>query len=372
MQLIWAFIMFFMVDEPIVMDAKEARRAGRKSFCGKIWSLMKQVYKANKADHSLFIGIILSAFARIVVMLQQITYPQWCRSYIGTVYAKDTEARVWQAQYLIANFCAVPMILVTGRLSDRLPAKMTVPATVCFQLIIMTLYLFVDDPTSWECYILSVFLAGSGFAVSVSMLSYLMKRIPKMVRGMMIAVISVASCVGSVIYLNLYSLLLDKWKAADYPDGYQHATFLSVIWIDLLVLAILAVVIPLGWYGMNEGGHGGEEEPKELGYMDDAQVPDLPKNQDLEVIEEQDELETSLDSFAGLKNPFARASKGDKEWDAFVDRKPSRYRKASNAHGTRASLRKDSLHGIEKIDEERSDYDSNDENEEHKILIMES
>lgn len=245
------------------------------------------------------------------------------------------------------------------------------PVTVAFQLIIMTLYLFVDDPTSWECYALSVFLAGSGFSVSVSMLAYLTKRIPKMVRGIMIAVVSVASSLGSIIYLKLYSVLLNTWKSAEYPGGYEHATFLSVIWIDLLVLVVLAVVIPLGWYGMNEGGHGGEEDAKELGYMDDAQVPDLPKNQDLEVIEEQTELETSMDSFAGLRNPFAKASIGDKEWDAFVDRKPSRYRKPTGTRGTLAT-RKDSLAGIEKIEEERSDVDSNEEEEEHKILIMES
>lgn len=86
MQILWSIIMFFMVDEPIVLDAKEEKRAARKSFCGKIWSLMKQVYKALRADRALFIGILLCSIMKNVVMLQQITYPQWCRAYIGIVF----------------------------------------------------------------------------------------------------------------------------------------------------------------------------------------------------------------------------------------------------------------------------------------------
>lgn len=100
-QIITAIIMFMIVDEPIIMDAKETRRAGRKSCCGQIWSLMKQVYKACKVDPALFIGICLASSARIVVMVQQITFPQWQRSYINTLvdgkeYTAANEAQVWQ------------------------------------------------------------------------------------------------------------------------------------------------------------------------------------------------------------------------------------------------------------------------------------
>lgn len=68
-------------------------------------------------------------------------------------------------------------------------------------MILMSLYLFVKTPTGWACYTLSVFQNGAGLAVIVSMFSYLQKRIPKMIRGMTIAVIAVSGCVGSIIYL---------------------------------------------------------------------------------------------------------------------------------------------------------------------------
>lgn len=220
---------------------------------------------------------------------------------------------MWQTQYILSNLCAVPMILLTGRAADKLPAKFMVPFSLLFQILIMTLYCFVHDPTSWQCYFLTLFQTGSGFMVCVTMVSYLQKRIPKMVRGMVLALISVASCFGEIIYNNLYTYLLKNWRTNKYPisdGGYLAAPFMAIIMIDIFVLLVLAVVIPLGWYGMNEGGHGGDEEPKEEGYMDETQVPELPNNDELEVIAEtKTELETSLGSyavgsFAGLKNPF--------------------------------------------------------------------
>lgn len=82
LQCIWAVLMFFCIDEPNIYTEKEAKRAGRKSFCGKVWSLMKLVYKACKADKALFIGIIASNIARNQSMLQQITYNEWLYSYV--------------------------------------------------------------------------------------------------------------------------------------------------------------------------------------------------------------------------------------------------------------------------------------------------
>lgn len=126
-----------------------------------------------------------------------------------------------------------------------------VPATVVFQLVVMCLYLFVNDPTSVWTYLLATVLAGSGFSVSVSMMAYIVKRIPKMVRGMTIAVVSVASCIGSIIYLQIYAHL------AALNDGtFAKATFVSTIIIDVVVLIALAVFVPCGWYGYDDGGHG--------------------------------------------------------------------------------------------------------------------
>jgi MFS family permease len=83
LQVIWAVMMFFVVAEPIGMyNEKEAKRAARKSFCGKVWSLMKLVFKACKKDKALLIGIIASNIARNQTMLMQVTYPQWLQSFV--------------------------------------------------------------------------------------------------------------------------------------------------------------------------------------------------------------------------------------------------------------------------------------------------
>mgnify|MGYP000312498343 CR=1 FL=1 len=47
---LWVCIIYFfkLIQEPSVMTDKEARRQGRKSFCGKIYSMLKQTAKACK------------------------------------------------------------------------------------------------------------------------------------------------------------------------------------------------------------------------------------------------------------------------------------------------------------------------------------
>ena len=74
--------MFFIVAEPQIYSEKEAKRAGRKSFCGKVWSLMKLVYKACKEDKALLIGIIVSNVSRNQAMFMQIAYPAWLSSFV--------------------------------------------------------------------------------------------------------------------------------------------------------------------------------------------------------------------------------------------------------------------------------------------------
>ena len=45
-QLVWAVLVFFMITEPDVRNDKEQKRNDRKSFCGKLFSMLKQAYKA--------------------------------------------------------------------------------------------------------------------------------------------------------------------------------------------------------------------------------------------------------------------------------------------------------------------------------------
>jgi MFS family permease len=70
LQVMWAVLMYFLVCEPEgVYNEKEARRANRHSFCGKVWSLSKLVIKACQADKALLIGTIAFCVAKNVTMI---------------------------------------------------------------------------------------------------------------------------------------------------------------------------------------------------------------------------------------------------------------------------------------------------------------
>ena len=70
LQVLWTVAIFFMVTEPEIMSAKEARRQGKKSFFGKIQSILKLTYKACKEDHALAIGLFALSISRNGGMLQ--------------------------------------------------------------------------------------------------------------------------------------------------------------------------------------------------------------------------------------------------------------------------------------------------------------
>ena len=48
LQILWAVFFYLMITEPNVRDERESKRHGRKSFCGKIGSNLRQAYKACK------------------------------------------------------------------------------------------------------------------------------------------------------------------------------------------------------------------------------------------------------------------------------------------------------------------------------------
>lgn len=47
-----------MITEPDVRNEKEAKRHGKKSFCGKLVSMLRQAYKACMQDPALLISLI--------------------------------------------------------------------------------------------------------------------------------------------------------------------------------------------------------------------------------------------------------------------------------------------------------------------------
>lgn len=42
----WAVLVYFMVTEPNVRDEREEKHHKKKSFCGQLFSMLKQAYKA--------------------------------------------------------------------------------------------------------------------------------------------------------------------------------------------------------------------------------------------------------------------------------------------------------------------------------------
>ena len=132
--------------------------------------------------------------------------------------------------------------MICGRLADKVSAKIFVPGCLVFQMLVMGSYMLVKSPTGWGCYTLAVFQNGSGLAVIVSMFSYLQKRIPKMIRGMTIAVVAVSGCVGSIIYLQVE-------KALSKGGTNSRAAFSAMLYIDAINLIFLLICIKCGWYG---------------------------------------------------------------------------------------------------------------------------
>lgn len=92
-------------------------------------------------------------------------------------------------------------MFLIGRLSDRVSPKILVPAVLVWQIIVMLAYMFCQDPTSWYAYFLSALQGGSGFMIIVAMQGYAVKRVPKMIRGIIMALIISLSGIGGIIYL---------------------------------------------------------------------------------------------------------------------------------------------------------------------------
>lgn len=77
MQIIFAIFVALMVTEPNTRNAAEERRNNKKSFWGKLYSMLKQAYKACKQDHALLISLIALSTSRNTANLQQSNFYIW-------------------------------------------------------------------------------------------------------------------------------------------------------------------------------------------------------------------------------------------------------------------------------------------------------
>jgi hypothetical protein len=143
LQLVWILIITTtgMVSEPKVMDAREEKKINKKSFCGKIYSVLKQTLKACKQDHALAIGLIAVTISRMGTMVQTVTFSIWIKSYVCILNDPNNSPScitgpesnsLWQTQNLLTNVCAIPIVIVTGKVCDKLSAKILIPTCIMF------------------------------------------------------------------------------------------------------------------------------------------------------------------------------------------------------------------------------------------------
>lgn len=77
-------------------------------------------------------------------------------------------------------------------------------------------------------------------SVVVSTQSYVAKRTPKMIRGMIMAVMGVMGCIGSCFYLQIVGI-------ADKKHSYMIFGVISII--DVVMLSFLLLMIKIGKFG---------------------------------------------------------------------------------------------------------------------------
>ena len=156
------------------------------------------------------------------------------------------------------------MVFIIGKVSDKISAKILVPAILIFQILVMAAYMFCHDPTSWYAYFLSVFQGGSGFMIVVSMQGYAVKRVPKMIRGIIMSLIAVFSSIGTILYLQIQKVFFHQ---------YPNMVFGTLALFDLLALALILISVFFGWYGDEPSKQGGDADsaaPEKVTNLEDA------------------------------------------------------------------------------------------------------
>lgn len=141
--------------------------------------------------------------------------------------------------------------------------------------------MFCSDPSNWYAYLLSAFQGGSGFIIIVAMQGYAVKRVPKMIRGIVMALIIALSGIGGILYLQISKLFF---------TSAPNMVFGVIGLFDILVLILIIVAIMMGKYGdvapQEDDGAGSKEQnvtaddfAKDHAFDDD--IPDVPYFRDI-------------------------------------------------------------------------------------------
>ena len=68
--------------------------------------------------------------------------------------------KIWQETTMIANICALPIILLIGGMADKVSPKIMAPGILIIQIVTCSLYYFIEAPNSWAAYTEACFLNG--------------------------------------------------------------------------------------------------------------------------------------------------------------------------------------------------------------------
>lgn len=104
--------------------------------------------------------------------------------------------------------------------------------------------------------------------VVISMTSYISKRTPKNIRGMIFAVIGSMSAIGSIFYLQIYNVLIRVF-------GWPWLSFATMALLDSIVLIFLLIMIAIGKFGMAAPDTMEEERGADEGAGGYADIPKL-------------------------------------------------------------------------------------------------
>ena len=141
--------------------------------------------------------------------------------------------------------------------------------------------MFCHDPTSWYAYFLAVFQGGSGYAIIVAMQGYAVKRVPKMIRGIIMSLIAIFGCFGTIFYLQLQKVFF---------KAHPNMVFGTLAFFDLIAFILIVVSIAFGWYGDPAAKQGDEDGAsnapedntalnEDVGFTDE--FPEVPFARDL-------------------------------------------------------------------------------------------
>lgn len=148
-------------------------------------------------------------------------------------------------------------MIIAGRVADKVSAKKLIPAGIMYQIVVFTLYCFVPNPLDPSAYVLAVFQVGTQMIMIVSMQSYIAKRCPKNIRGMIFAVIGICCALGTVGYLQIYGYLARMFNS-------QVWAFATIAIIDAIWLVIIVFFILIGKYGAPAPGTDDQEDQEQL------------------------------------------------------------------------------------------------------------